>query len=151
MVQFGFLKAIVTAEELFLLDPLCQEVLPFVEKLKKQFSHNRGDDELELSVTAAAERLFPELPLPFEFQVLKIALEVVCGYLDSNVFHLERVASPLLDKLDVNFSDKNLKHVRSLKIDHNRLLVFLTKVCLFLIFFVICYLYSKSKCLSLYK
>lgn len=69
VVQFGFLKAIVTAEELFLPDPSHQEVFPFVKNLNKQFP---CDDEKELSVTAAIEGLHTELPLLFDFQVLKL-------------------------------------------------------------------------------
>ncbi|KEH41818.1 hypothetical protein MTR_1g055015 [Medicago truncatula] len=65
VVQFGFLKAIVTAEELFLPDPSHQEVFPFVKNLNKQFP---CDDEKELSVTAAIEGLHTELPLLFDFQ-----------------------------------------------------------------------------------
>jgi magnesium transporter len=65
VVQFGFLKAIVTAEELFLLDPSRQEVLPFVEKLKKQFP---CDDEIELSVTAAAEGYTPSFLFRLSFK-----------------------------------------------------------------------------------
>ncbi|KAI8025957.1 Magnesium transporter MRS2-4 [Camellia lanceoleosa] len=53
--------------------------------------------------------------LPFEFQVLKIALKVVCTYLDSSVADLERNAYPILDELVRNVSTKNLEHVRSLK------------------------------------
>nr|ACJ83344.1 unknown [Medicago truncatula] len=93
VVNLEFIKAIVTAEEILLLDPLRQEVLPFVEQLRQQLPHKTqpkllggagGGDE---SVPEGAE----ELPLPFEFQVLEIALEVVCTYLDKNVAELEKV------------------------------------------------------------
>ncbi|KAA8538884.1 hypothetical protein F0562_025576 [Nyssa sinensis] len=59
---------------------------------------------------------------PFEFQVLEIALEVVCTYLDSSVVDLERDAYPVLDELARNVSTKNLEHVRSLKSNLTRLL-----------------------------
>ncbi|MCI15826.1 magnesium transporter MRS2-4-like, partial [Trifolium medium] len=100
VVNLEFIKAIVTAEEVLLLDPLRQEVLPFVEQLRQQlpqktqpkFLGGGGDD----NVPEAAEGLQSE-PLPFEFQVLEIALEVVCTYLDSDVADLERGAYPVLD------------------------------------------------------
>ncbi|KAI8007412.1 Magnesium transporter MRS2-4 [Camellia lanceoleosa] len=53
--------------------------------------------------------------LSFEFQVLEIALKVVCTYLDYSVADLERDAYPVLDELVRNVSTKNLEHVRSLK------------------------------------
>ncbi|KAG1354860.1 putative Magnesium transporter MRS2-4 [Cocos nucifera] len=36
VVNLEFIKAIVTAEEVLLLDPLSQEVLPFVDQLRQQ-------------------------------------------------------------------------------------------------------------------
>jgi len=66
--------------------------------------------------------------LPFEFQVLEIALEVVCTYLDSSVADLERDAYPVLDELARNVSTKNLEHVRSLKSNLTRLLARVQKV-----------------------
>lgn len=130
VVNLEFIKAIVTAEEILLLDPLRQEVLPFVEQLRQQLPHKTqpkllggagGGDE---SVPEGAE----ELPLPFEFQVLEIALEVVCTYLDKNVAELEKGAYPVLDALAKNVSTKNLEHVRSLKSNLTRLLARVQKV-----------------------
>ena len=69
-----------------------------------------------------------ECELPFEFQVLEMALEIVCSYLDSNVADLERVAYPVLDELAMNVSTKNLERVRSLKSNLTRLLARVQKV-----------------------
>ncbi|KAI7998183.1 Magnesium transporter MRS2-4 [Camellia lanceoleosa] len=66
--------------------------------------------------------------LPFEFQVLEIALKVVCTYLDSSVADLERNAYSVLDELVRNFSTKNLEHVRSLKSNLTSLLARVQKV-----------------------
>jgi magnesium transporter len=79
-----------------------------------------------LPVPEAAEGL--QCELPFEFQVLEIALEVVCTYLDSNVADLERDAYPVLDELAMNVSTKNLERVRSLKSNLTRLLARVQKV-----------------------
>ncbi|KAL2487650.1 Magnesium transporter MRS2-4 [Forsythia ovata] len=79
-----------------------------------------------LPVPEAAEGLQAELP--FEFQVLEIALEVVCTYLDSSVAELERDAYPVLDELAINVSTKNLERVRSLKSNLTRLLAQVQKV-----------------------
>lgn len=154
VVNLEFIKAIVTAEEVLLLDPLRQEVLPFVEQLRQQLPHKTqpkllgggGGDEQEsemqvsssrqwLPVPEATEGLHSELPLPFEFQVLEIALEVLCTYLDSNVADLEKGAYPVLDELARNVSTKNLEHVRSLKSNLTRLLSRVQKVCCLSSFF----------------
>ncbi|KAI8532113.1 hypothetical protein RHMOL_Rhmol11G0187900 [Rhododendron molle] len=145
VVNLEFIKAIVTAEEVLLLDPLRQEVLPFVDQLRQQIPHKTPsriqgggqttaqDNEMHLStggqwlpVPEAVEGL--QCELPFEFQVLEIALEVVCTYLDSSVADLERDAYPVLDELARNVSTKNLEHVRSLKSNLTRLLARVQKV-----------------------
>lgn len=147
VVNLEFIRAIITAEEVLLLDPLRHEVLPFVDQLRQQlpnkgaFRNNAAghvalqDDEMLptsgqwLPVPEAADGLQAELP--FEFQVLEIALQVVCTYLDSSVAELERVAYPVLDDLAMNVSSKNLEHVRSLKSNLTRLLARVQKVLLF--------------------
>ncbi|CAL5377882.1 unnamed protein product [Camellia sinensis] len=145
VVNLEFIKAIVTAEEVLLLDPLRQEVLPFVDQLRQQIPHKslskiQGGGQMDvqdnemcsstggqwLPVPEAVEGL--QCELPFEFQVLEIALEVVCTYLDSSVADLERDAYPVLDELARNVSTKNLEHVRSLKSNLTRLLARVQKV-----------------------
>uniref|UniRef100_A0A5B6ZS10 Magnesium transporter n=1 Tax=Davidia involucrata TaxID=16924 RepID=A0A5B6ZS10_DAVIN len=145
VVNLEFIKAIVTAEEVLLLDPLRHEVLPFVDQLRLQLPQKSPfkipgagqmavqDNEIHFStggqwlpVPEAVEGLRCELP--FEFQVLEIALEVVCTYLDSSVADLERDAYPVLDELARNVSTKNLEHVRSLKSNLTRLLARVQKV-----------------------
>lgn len=141
VVNLEFIKAIVTAEEVLLLDPLSQEVLPFVDQLRQQLSKkNEGkssEDAMDgrkmnsstgkwLPVPEAVDALQSELP--FEFQILEIALEVVCTFLDSNVADLERDAYPVLDELARNVSTKNLELVRSLKSNLTRLLARVQKV-----------------------
>ncbi|MBA0631561.1 hypothetical protein Godav_000421 [Gossypium davidsonii] len=82
----------------------------------------------ELHVLASEQLLpVPEV-LPFEFQVLEIALEVVCSFLDKNVTDLERDAYPALDELARNVSTKNLEHVRSLKSSLTHMLARVQKV-----------------------
>lgn len=143
VVNLEFIKAIITAEEVLLLDPLRQEVLPFVDQLRLQLPQRsppkvQGEgqaqnSELQLStsrqwlpVPEAVEGL--QCELPFEFQVLEIALEIVCTYLDSSVAELESDAYPVLDELARNVSTKNLEHVRSLKSNLTRLLARVQKV-----------------------
>ncbi|XP_047338635.1 magnesium transporter MRS2-4 [Impatiens glandulifera] len=144
VVNLEFVKAIVTAEEVLLLDPLRQDVLPFVDQLRQQLpnissSNNQGgariseqDDDMHrsagqwLSAPEPPEGLHSELP--FEFQVLEIALVAVCTYLDSCVADLEKEAYPVLDELARSVSTKNLERVRSLKSNLTRLLARVQKV-----------------------
>lgn len=145
VVNLEFIKAIVTAEEVLLLDPLRQEVLPFADQLRQQLPHKSQSriegaspvheqyNEMDaltgrqwLPVPEAADGL--QCDLPFEFQVLEIALEVVCTYLDSSVADLEMEAYPVLDELARNVSTKNLELVRSLKSNLTRLLARVQKV-----------------------
>ncbi|KAJ7946595.1 Magnesium transporter MRS2-like protein [Quillaja saponaria] len=143
VVNLAFIKAIVTAEEVLVLDPLCKEVLPFVDQLRQQLPYRTQpiphgsvedqDSEIHvptgrqwLPIPESAEGLQSELP--FEFQVLEIALELVCTYLDSSVADLERDAYPVLDELARNVSTKNLEHVRSLKSNLTHLLARVQKV-----------------------
>ncbi|GLT39979.1 hypothetical protein SLA2020_141430 [Shorea laevis] len=145
VVNLEFIKAIVTAEEVMILDPLCQEVLLFVDQLRQQLPHKSESrtheadtadvNENELQVSTRGQWLpMPETveglqcELPFEFQVLEIALEVVCTFLDSRVAELERNAYPVLDELARNVSTKNLEHVRSLKSNLTHLLARVQKV-----------------------
>ncbi|GJZ65826.1 magnesium transporter MRS2-4, partial [Tanacetum coccineum] len=121
-VNLEYIKAMVTAEVL-LVDPLRQEVLPFVDRLRHQLTHKRhsntsGNQGINLSrCWLNAPEANEGLPakLPFEFQVLEIALEVVCTYLDLSVADLERDVYRVLDELAKNVSTKNLERVRSLK------------------------------------
>ena len=39
VVNLEFIRAIVTAEEVLLVDPLRQDVLPFVDQLRQQLPH----------------------------------------------------------------------------------------------------------------
>ncbi|MED6131007.1 Magnesium transporter MRS2-4 [Stylosanthes scabra] len=124
VVNLEFIKAIVTAEDVLLLDPLRQEVLPFVEQLRQQIPHKTQPQLLH----GPAGEQESDSELPFEFQVLEIALEVVCTSLDSSVADLERGAYPVLDDLARSVSTKNLERVRSLKSNLTRLLAQVQKV-----------------------
>lgn len=140
IINLEFIKAIVTAEEVLLLDPLCQEVIPFVEQLRQQIRLNSPSEVHEpVHDDVPVKKLLPtegrwlrnekgEEELPFEFQVLEVALEFVCTYLDSSVSDLERNAYPVLDDLAMNVSTKNLERVRSLKSNLTRLLARVQKV-----------------------
>lgn len=144
LINLEFISAIVTAEEVLLLDPLVKEVLPFVDQLRQHlplrslvggYGEHGGDSHGEKQdsspgdqVPCLNEATGAEHDLPFEFQVLEVALEAVCSSLDSSVAELERHATPVLDELTKNVSTRNLERVRSLKSDLTRLLARVQKV-----------------------
>ncbi|KAI4964244.1 hypothetical protein ZWY2020_006810 [Hordeum vulgare] len=144
VINLEFIRAIVTAEEVLLLDPLMQEVLPFVDQLRQHLplrslvggngehggdgNGGKQDGSPGDQVPCLNEATGAEHELPFEFQVLEVGLEAVCSTLDSSVAHLERHAIPVLDELTKNVSTKNLERVRSLKSNLTRLLARVQKV-----------------------
>ncbi|GMP50118.1 hypothetical protein CsSME_00016860 [Camellia sinensis var. sinensis] len=117
VVNLEFIKAIVTAEEVLLLDPLCQEVLPFVDLLRQQLLHksvskSQGGGQMDVQDN--------EMQLSSRGQWLSVPKAVEAD--------LERNAYPVLDEPVRNVSTKNLEHVRSLKSNLASLLVRAQKV-----------------------
>ncbi|XP_051194846.1 putative magnesium transporter MRS2-G [Lolium perenne] len=132
VINLEFIRAIVTADEVLLLDPLAHDVLPFVDQLRQHLplkspaGGNGGDPGNQ--APCLNEATGAEHELPFEFQVLEVGLEAVCSTLDLSVAELERHATPVLDELTKNVSTRNLERVRSLKSDLTRLLARVQKV-----------------------
>ncbi|KAH7279538.1 hypothetical protein KP509_37G023500 [Ceratopteris richardii] len=139
VVNLEFIKAIVTAQEVFILDPTSAAVNPFINQLKGQLrtvkaGHN-NQELMQRKTTEAHDALSgPDFTaskqdeLPFEFRVLEVALDTVCGFLEKEVKDLECNAYPVLDELTRNVSTRNLELVRSLKSDLTRLLSRIQKV-----------------------
>jgi magnesium transporter len=143
VVNLEFIKAIVTAQEVLILDPRNATVTPFIDQLKEQLLISRTHDakrneklDLISSKQTKEDEAFlgsdfvgsTEEELPFEFRVLEVALEVVCGFLDAKVTELEQNAYPILDELTRSVSTSNLERVRSLKSSLTRLLARVQKV-----------------------
>lgn len=139
VVNLEFIKAIVTAQEVLVLDPTGAAVLPFIDHLKEQLLASRSNNNTQ-ALTSIAEAEGQETllgsdfvastqdDLPFEFRVLEVALEAVCAFLETKVKELECNAIPVLDELTRNVSTRNLELVRSLKSDLTRLLSRVQKV-----------------------
>ncbi|KAL5225094.1 hypothetical protein ABZP36_011733 [Zizania latifolia] len=138
VINLEFIRAIVTADEILLLEPLALKVLPFVDQMTRhlplksqhggdghggKLDHSPGDQMRCLNEATGAGH-----ELPFEFQVLELALETVCSSFDINVSDLERRASPVLEELTKNVSKRNLDRVRTLKSDLTRLLARVQKL-----------------------
>ncbi|WZY88385.1 hypothetical protein YC2023_045120 [Brassica napus] len=125
IVNLENIKAIVTANEVLLLDPLRPQVLSLIDQLKKQFPQRNVPEGIQSS--QEAEEGF-QSELPFEFQVLESAFEVVCSFFDTRVTSLETEALSVLAELIEKVTTENLSIVRSLKSNFTCLIASVQKV-----------------------
>lgn len=116
VLNLEHIKAIITTDEVFLRNPLDENVVPVVEELQRRlpldFGRGEGEDEAETD-----ERT----EFPFEFRALEVALEGICSFLDSQTRELEAAAYPALDELTTQISSRNLDRVRKMKSSMTRL------------------------------
>ena len=120
VVNLEFVKAIITAEEVYFLDPMNRDVKPFVEQLRMQLPQNTLRIESGVPNTSPGGQVCTtedsvNEQLPFEFRVLEIALDVVCNHLEAKVHDLESTARPALDQLTKSISTRSLELVRMVK------------------------------------
>ncbi|XP_024023743.1 magnesium transporter MRS2-I isoform X2 [Morus notabilis] len=121
------IKAIITAEEVLLRDPLDDNVIPIVEELQRRLAlasaSFKGPGEEEEQPTGARDdaETGEENEFPFEFRALEVTLEGICSYLDARTRELEADAYPALDELTAKISSRNLDRVRKLKSAMTRL------------------------------
>nr|TKV98314.1 hypothetical protein SEVIR_9G551800v2 [Setaria viridis] len=132
VINLEFIRAIVTADEVLLLEPLAQEVIPFIDKLRHHFPLKSmvvdvGATQVD-NLDGKHAQTGAECELPFEFQVLELALEAVCSSFRSSLSDLNRHAVFVLDELTKNVSTRNLERVRSLKSNLTSLLAGVHKV-----------------------
>ncbi|CAH8392025.1 unnamed protein product [Eruca vesicaria subsp. sativa] len=127
IINLENIKALVTANEVLLLDPLCPQVLSLIDQLKKQFPQRAVPETTQSSQDPEAEEGF-QSELPFEFQVLESAFEIVCSFFDNSVASLETEALPVLAELTQKITMENLTIVRSLKSNLTCLLTRVQKV-----------------------
>ncbi|KAG7545834.1 hypothetical protein ISN44_As12g012620 [Arabidopsis suecica] len=131
VLNLEVIKAVITPEEVMLLESLRPEVLTLIDRLKHHFPRKDGpENAMQASSLGDQEggEEGLENKLPFEFQVLEIALEVVCSFVDSNVVDLETQAWSILDELTKKVTNENLKDLRSLKSSLTILLARVQKV-----------------------
>ncbi|KAK4797945.1 hypothetical protein SAY86_030271 [Trapa natans] len=127
VLNLEHIKAIITAEEVLLRDPLDENVIPVVEELQRR---------LPLAVAIQAkeypgghnEEAGEEDESPFEFRALEVALEAICSFLAARTTELESAAYPALDELTSKISSRNLDRVRKLKSAMTRLTARVQKV-----------------------
>jgi hypothetical protein len=134
VINLEFIRAIVTADEVLLLEPLAQEVIPFIDKLRRHFPLKSVEVDIGATQVGNVDgnhaKTGAECGLPFESQVLELALEAVCLSFHSSLADLNRHAIFVLDELTKNVSTRNLERVRSLKSNLTSLLAGVHKVLL---------------------
>ncbi|CAL5329730.1 unnamed protein product [Camellia sinensis] len=140
VVNLEHIKAIITANEMLVLNPKDPGVAPFVQDLELKLCNvNTGIDGSEKTIEdtplpskvgvpqEASGNNSPKISFntsskvgsskvpPFEFRVLEICLKFVCRCLESETGTLELEAYPTLDELSISVSTLNLQRVRAIK------------------------------------
>ncbi|WCJ21633.1 Magnesium transporter MRS2-2 [Euphorbia peplus] len=125
VLNLEHIKAIITAEEVLLRDPLDDNVIPIVEELQRRlplvYSTSQVHEDDEHPEAGKDVETGEDNEFPFEFRALEVALEAICSYLDARTRELETDAYPALDELTSKISSLNLDRVRKLKSSMTRL------------------------------
>ncbi|KAF9612240.1 hypothetical protein IFM89_038662 [Coptis chinensis] len=133
VLNLEHIKAIITAEEVLLRDPLDDNVIPIVEELRRRLTPvksngpGRGDMNEQQNGRNDIES-GEEDDSPFEFRALEVALEAVCSFLDARTTELETAAYPALLELTSKISSHNLDRIRKLKNAMTRLIARVQKI-----------------------
>ncbi|KAH9785543.1 Magnesium transporter [Citrus sinensis] len=123
VLNLEHIKAIITADEVLLRDPMDDNVIPIVEQLQRRLASDypisQGQGEEEDNHPGVRNNF--ETEFPFEFRALEVFLEAICSFLDARTRELETDAYPALDELTSKISSRNLDRVRKLKSAMTRL------------------------------
>ncbi|CAN0898296.1 Magnesium transporter MRS2-7 [Linum grandiflorum] len=118
VLNLEHIKAIITAEEVLLRDPLEEGVAPIAEQFRSRLpsvNHGREEEDEEADDSEQSNEF------AFEFRALEVALEGICSHLEDRTIELETAAYPALDELTSKISSRNLDRVRKLKSSMTRL------------------------------
>ncbi|ESW29197.1 hypothetical protein PHAVU_002G051200 [Phaseolus vulgaris] len=123
VINLEHIKAIITAQQVLLLNSRDPSVTPFVQELQarilrhhqassssKHHAHHHPDSDPDRDHDPDAIKI-----LPFEFVALEACLEAACSVLENEAKTLEQEAHPALDKLTSKISTLNLERVRQIK------------------------------------
>ncbi|XP_071938021.1 magnesium transporter MRS2-I-like isoform X2 [Coffea arabica] len=132
VLNLEHIKAIITAEEILLRDPLDDKVAPIVEELRRRLKPVNADDIDNISGRESVPQhdldTGEEDESAFEFRALEVALEAICSYLAARTIELEMAVYPALDMLTEKISSRNLDRLRKLKSQMTRLTARVHKV-----------------------
>lgn len=124
VLNLEHIKAIITAEEVLVRDPMYDDVVPVVEELRRRLPLKvsvAGQGQVEEELCVQEGEGGEENEFPFEFRALEVVLEAICSFLDARTRELETAAYPALDELTSKISSRNLDKVRKLKSAMTRL------------------------------
>ncbi|KAH7577625.1 hypothetical protein JRO89_XS01G0277200 [Xanthoceras sorbifolium] len=111
VLNLEHIKAIITADEVLLRDPLDDNVIPIVEQLQRRLapdnpiSQGQGEEDEHPGVRNDIDT-GEENEFPFEFRALEVALEAICSFLDARTRELETDTYPALDELTSKVRDE---------------------------------------------
>ncbi|KAF7852074.1 hypothetical protein BT93_L0601 [Corymbia citriodora subsp. variegata] len=106
VLNLEHIKAIVTAEEVLLRDPLDENVIPIVKELERRLPGiGQGEEDEQQEANNDAD-VGEQNDFPFEFRALEVALEAICSFLDARTRELETDAYPALDELTSKVRDE---------------------------------------------
>ncbi|KAF5736779.1 magnesium transporter CorA-like family protein [Tripterygium wilfordii] len=128
VLNLEHIKAIITAEEVLLRDPLDENVVPVVQELRRRLPPVTANSKKENLGGQNDVEVGEEDESPFEFRALEVALEAICSFLAARTTELETAAYPALDELTSKISSRNLDRVRKLKSAMTRLTARVQKV-----------------------
>ncbi|CAN0898300.1 Magnesium transporter MRS2-7 [Linum grandiflorum] len=123
VLNLEHIKAIITAEEVLLRDPLEEGVAPIAEQFRSRLpsvNHGREEEDEEADDSEQSNDM-RGAEFAFEFRALEVALEGICSHLEDRTIELETAAYPALDELTSKISSRNLDRVRKLKSSMTRL------------------------------
>ncbi|CAI0547767.1 unnamed protein product [Linum tenue] len=125
VINLEHIKAIITAQEVLLLNSKDPSVTPFVEELQKRLTFHFHATKAQVrnfflqgrktDGRQSVENRDGSKVLPFEFVALEACLEAACSCLEIEAKTLEQEAHPALDKLTSKISTLNLERVRQIK------------------------------------
>lgn len=143
VINLEHIKAIITAQEVFMVNSTSPLVIQFLQDLQRRISssgpaqpHRSMDGDIEdqadeepwgspslqergelkdgSNIRDRAVAVDPKVP-PFEFRALEACLESACRCLESETQTLQEEAYPALDELTSKISTLNLERVRQIK------------------------------------
>ncbi|CAL0310119.1 unnamed protein product [Lupinus luteus] len=115
VINLEHIKAIITANEVLLLNSRDPSVIPFVDELHSRIVRHHSHASKTPNHDSKDDQEDGMKILPFEFVALEACLEAACGVLDNEAKTLEQEAHPALDKLTSKISTLNLERVRQIK------------------------------------
>ncbi|XP_027359627.1 magnesium transporter MRS2-3-like [Abrus precatorius] len=127
VINLEHIKAIITAQEVLLLNSRDPSVTPFVHELQARILRHHQASSSNPKLFSLEDPPIQAQPnqdlqnpdgtkiLPFEFVALEACLEAACSVLENEAKTLEQEAHPALDKLTSKISTLNLERVRQIK------------------------------------